>query len=794
MAKPESSSSFPHRRTMDAIILVGPYLSYKDIARCNLVCHSWSKLLKPLLWWDALENLHSTLSKRAKQLQLLPTEYEAERGLLLDRILNYFRLYFETKIPSALSDICVKINSKHQWIADFLAASGCDSLRYLTIGHNYPSKDTDLQIVNDITNTIIHRNKNLQYLGLILPTFITYKYIWKTTLPSQSMIQSKLEPTAMDKPIYLSSSLRSIALKDSIIDINSTLNILCCLSSVIESFEFYGVRLSYNYDEPGSTSPPPNLPTVKSNVKTLRLPRFEFYGIRPSYDYDEPGSTSPPPNLPTVKSNVKTLRLSRTAIPDWMLWVILGYTPELKSIYAIEIYIEPLPLVDETPIPSPYPVTPLHCDNITSISFNMCTMQRSQLRYLLAACPHLQQLHLAAISFVDPYYNPLPFFPFVATTGSSNSDSDPTIPTALSDQDDGRNVLPGAAYFKNLKHVVLDKLIGRFMSAYEQAQFLKSLPALEYVEFTINPDCAIFAMLPTYVDPPTEPLSIPDFKFENVKEFILSAKNLSERKMAKLFGLIPPQKCTTLNIHQDRFFQWLAVEGDGDGSALTWPEGLFLQNNNLERIHITGDDDKCLGLEDLIPGILQRCTHLKRLEATGRRALAMWCTVENLSVPWACSELEHLQIFMDCTHSNDPRETLYGIDMVTPAFQETQRLLFERIGSLKKLRRLAICRGGGDIPSVDFSLKTGLESLCGLKELEELGVELVECDESTVYLDQDVFYRICENMQVEDAVWMVEQWPKLRIVRGMTWFGREGPETLKRLLMERRSDVVFIEP
>ncbi|KAF8951380.1 hypothetical protein BGZ46_004012 [Entomortierella lignicola] len=755
MAKPESSPSFPHRRTMDAIILVGPYLSHKDIARCNLVCHSWSKLLKPLLWWNALENLYSTFSKRTKQLQLLPTEYEAERGLLLDRVLNYFRLYFESKIPSAFPDICVKINSKYQWITDFLAASGCDSLRHLTIGNNYPSEDTDLQTVNDITNTIIYRNKNLQHLGLILPIFVTHRYIWKTTLPSQSMIQSKLEPTAMDKPIYLSSSLRSITLKDSIIDINSTLNILCCLSSVVESFALYGIRLSN--------------------------------------DYYEPGPTSPPLNLPTAKTNVKTLRLSRTSIPDWMLWVMLGCTPKLKSIYAIEIYIEPLPLVDEAPIPSPYPVTPLHCDNVTSISFNMCTMQRSQLRYLLAACPHLQQLHLAAISFVDPNYNPLPFFPFVATTGSSNSDSDPTTPTTLSDQDDGRNVLPGAAYFKNLKHVVLDKLIGRFMSAHEQAQFLKSLPALEYVEFAIGPDCAIFAMLPTYVDPPKEPLPIPDFKFENVKEFILSVKNLSERRMAKLFGLIPPQKCTTLNIHQDRFSQWLAVEGDGDGSALEWPEGLFLQNNSLEEIHIAGDGDKCLGLEDLISEILQRCAHLKRLEATGRRSLAMWCTVENLSVPWVCSELEHLQMFMDCTHSNDPRETLFGIDMVTPAFQETQRLLFERIGSLKKLRRLAICRGG-DIPSVDFSLKTGLESLCGLKELEELDVELVECGESTVYLDQDVFYRICENMQVEDAIWMVEQWPKLRIVRGMTWFGREGPETLRRLLMERRSDVAFIEP
>ncbi|KAG0016836.1 hypothetical protein BGZ80_008873 [Entomortierella chlamydospora] len=408
------------------------------------------------------------------------------------------------------------------------------------------------------------------------------------------------------------------------------------------------------------------------------------------------------------------------------------------------------------------------------------------------ACPNLQQLRLVDIHLADQNIEePFWFFPTsVVTPNSSPRTSSP-------DQFNQQPISPSDAYFKNLKRVVLIGLEGKYISAHEQVQFLRSLPALESIEFGIGGYCAVYGLPKWQPKPSTNAARIPDFQFEKVKTFDVTLKTAPQpRKLARIFGLFPPGKCTSVHFCRPQInytdHRYVA-EHTGDKFDLEWPGGLLLHKDTLRDVSIQGSE--LSSLEPTLLEILQNCPRLKRLEVMDRTSIALKCTVDNLSVPWVCSELEVLDVFMDCTHSNESpsgvNNNLCGIDMVTPSFLQTQRVLFERLASLPNLRKLAICRGGGDIPSVDFSLKTGLGILSTLTKLEELDVRVIGIPEggSTLFLDDDVVYRVCENLSVEDAVWMVEHWQALKVVRGTQW--NDGTTTLKNMLTEQRSDMVF---
>ncbi|KAF9160826.1 hypothetical protein BGX20_002375 [Mortierella sp. AD010] len=405
-------------------------------------------------------------------------------------------------------------------------------------------------------------------------------------------------------------------------------------------------------------------------------------------------------------------------------------------------------------------------------------MKKEQLLYILTACPNLEQLRLVDIYLADKdIEEPFWFFPTsVVTPNSSPSTSSP-------DQVNQQPISPSDAYFKNLKSVALIGLGGNYISVHEQFQFLRSLPALESIEFGIGGYCTLYSIYgpPKWrPKPSTGAARIPDFQFEKVKTFDVTLKTVPQpRRLARIFGLFPPGKYD--NVHTGGKFD------------LEWPGGLLLHKDTLRDVSVQSNELSSLG--PTLLEILRNCPRLRRLEVMGRTSIALKCTVGNLSMPWVCSELEVLDVFMDCTHSDEfpsgANNNLFGIDMITPSFLQTQRVLFERLASLPNLRKLAICRGGGDIPSVDFSLKTGLGILSTLTKLEELDVRAIEIPEggSTLFLDDDVVYRVCENLSVEDAVWMVDHWPALKIARGMQW--NDGTTILKKMLTEQRSDIVF---
>jgi hypothetical protein len=174
--------------------------------------------------------------------------------------------------------------------------------------------------------------------------------------------------------------------------------------------------------------------------------------------------------------------------------------------------------------------------------------------------------------------------------------------------------------------------------------------------------------------------------------------------------------------------------------------------------------------------------------------MTLKCTLENLKTPWVCEELETLKIFMDCGGTDEAKSQddseLIGIDKVTEDFVLTQQALFARLAQLTNLRTLAIWQGGNN-PGIDLSLKTGLGLLAPLKRLEELDVRQ-SISEAPLWLEDEIVYRICDNMDVDDATWIAEHWCMLKIVRGITWFIPEGVQALKRLLTTQHG-VEFME-
>ncbi|KAF9354058.1 hypothetical protein BGX26_008133, partial [Mortierella sp. AD094] len=699
-------------------------------------------------------------------------EMTKSKEAFLEIFLPYFQSNF-ARSDMGTTQTCVEFNTGSPWAIEILEASGCDTLQRLDLCHLDFSSFGSRQLSQKIKG-IIHRNKNLRHLVLNIRYHSNETDHWNAkleTLSSEQSPASTSTPTssALDTPlppIPLSSSLKTITLVRSAPTFVSMMDIIC-LSPVLETFDIRHVwhRSTLNQFELS-----PTLSSLKSYKSSMRTFNIFFTDIH---------------------------------LPNWQLWPILYCSPHLKSIHWRHVrFMDPYPPVTQpqeefppeattTAMPTLHPSL-VRFEGLTSIIIELCTLEKEQLLYMLAACPNLQRLHLVDIYLRDQdIEKPFWFFPTSAATSSSSS-------SAFSpDQVNQQPVSPSDAYFKNLKCVVLMGLGGKYISAHEQVQFLRSLPALESIELGIGGNCSSYGS-PRLQPEPSETAHIPDFQFEKVKKFDLTLKTALPRKLARIFGLLPPGKCTSLHFRTTEEYRLDLAEHTGGKFDLEWPGGLLLHKNTVQDVSIQGSEFSSLG--PMLLEILQNFPRLKRLEVMDRASIALKCTADNLSVPWVCSELEVLDVFMDCTHSNgqadEVNKNLLGIDMVTPSFFQTQQVLFERLASLPNLRKLAICRGGGDIPSVDFSLKTGLGILSTLTKLEELDVRVIEVagGESTMFLDDDVVYRVCENLSVEDAVWIVEHWQALKTVRGLQWNGYDGATTLKGMLTEQqRSDMVFEE-
>ncbi|KAG0380969.1 hypothetical protein BGX24_002189 [Mortierella sp. AD032] len=165
--------------------------------------------------------------------------------------------------------------------------------------------------------------------------------------------------------------------------------------------------------------------------------------------------------------------------------------------------------------------------------------------------------------------------------------------------------------------------------------------------------------------------------------------------------------------------------------------------------------------------------------------------VEAIEVPWACTLMENFE----CRITNVPRPDIIDTliedtdnwipdpatqDPPQPAaLQEShtlQRMMLRQLGRLTHLRKLCLGAIGRDWDNPEYyqlqiqgirtmvvdefiqrsclelSLESGVDELAGLKQLEELEV-----------------HQMAHRIGLREVQWMVEQWPKLRAIRGLRY-------------------------
>ncbi|ORY89514.1 hypothetical protein BCR41DRAFT_402714 [Lobosporangium transversale] len=117
---------------------------------------------------------------------------------------------------------------------------------------------------------------------------------------------------------------------------------------------------------------------------------------------------------------------------------------------------------------------------------------------------------------------------------------------------------------------------------------------------------------------------------------------------------------------------------------------------------------------------------------------------------WVCSGLTHLSITLEA-----------DIDQETEEGMAKARIAFKQLGKLTRLEHLDLTQLYSR--TLDIRLRAGLDELANLKRLDTLRV--------TDYQ---------QRMQLEDATWMVNNWPRFRGVHGVL----NGEEDAAALLEE----------
>ncbi|KAG0069661.1 hypothetical protein BGZ90_000134 [Linnemannia elongata] len=138
---------------------------------------------------------------------------------------------------------------------------------------------------------------------------------------------------------------------------------------------------------------------------------------------------------------------------------------------------------------------------------------------------------------------------------------------------------------------------------------------------------------------------------------------------------------------------------------------------------------------------------------------------ENMTkdAPWVCLGLKTLHVIM----TGDPQNVWLN--------RSLQHRLFHQLGRLSQLQHLSLghCilwmyENGYSHHGLDFTLDAGLAKLSGLKKLEELNLE-----------------GIYQRMGERDVEWMLENWPRLRVVEGELHHRREERAKLDGLMEKR---------
>ncbi|KAG0220456.1 hypothetical protein BGX31_011005 [Mortierella sp. GBA43] len=130
---------------------------------------------------------------------------------------------------------------------------------------------------------------------------------------------------------------------------------------------------------------------------------------------------------------------------------------------------------------------------------------------------------------------------------------------------------------------------------------------------------------------------------------------------------------------------------------------------------------------------------------------------------WTCTNLQHLEVFI-CGLEDKPLEW--------------HRRVFEQLSRLTRLEKLYI----GDISSfteyrggLDLRLEAGLGALKSLRQLKELR-----------------FWGLWQKMREGDVKWMLDTWPRLRVIDGRVHHDDEQQSKLRGILSQAGVKVPFL--
>ncbi|KAG0052758.1 hypothetical protein BGZ83_002162 [Gryganskiella cystojenkinii] len=138
--------------------------------------------------------------------------------------------------------------------------------------------------------------------------------------------------------------------------------------------------------------------------------------------------------------------------------------------------------------------------------------------------------------------------------------------------------------------------------------------------------------------------------------------------------------------------------------------------------------------------------------------------------PWICHRLQHLTIgFQFVVESRTLFSPLSSSSSSSLPEKDNRKMVFERLGTLRFLKTLNIRELDYDVQPLGglrFQLKDGLDFLKTLQQLEELEL-----------------WNGNQELSKTDVQWMVDHWPRLRILFGKLHSSKVSSTAYTRLLL-----------
>ncbi|KAF9104802.1 hypothetical protein BGX27_009936 [Mortierella sp. AM989] len=170
----------------------------------------------------------------------------------------------------------------------------------------------------------------------------------------------------------------------------------------------------------------------------------------------------------------------------------------------------------------------------------------------------------------------------------------------------------------------------------------------------------------------------------------------------------------------------------------------------------------CIGVTGtMIQQLLECCPKLINL-AAGR------ITVAEIAAGhlWVCREMRRLEIDLDA--GDGGKYFTDDHNQGTSEFSESQRCVYSRLNTLTKLQKLVLSQYSGRKrgEALDLRLKAGLDLLTDLKDLRELSFDTL----------------VPQMMDIEEASWVIENWPRIECMKGFRTSNKEVCELMKAII------------